>query len=52
MLDKILCFVFGHQPTQLDTNEKTARCSRCGKKLSVSYDMAYGDTIVECVIEE
>ena len=45
-LKKIICKIFGHVPTELNVEFKTATCYRCNAILSVSYDMAYGETIV------
>lgn len=43
----ILCKIFGHKITDLNVHRRFAHCARCDKSLKVSYDMAYGDTIVE-----
>ncbi len=51
-MKKFLCKIFGHVPIDLDIKIATATCRRCGKKLKVSYDMCYGDTIVEGVIDD
>lgn len=44
---RIICYLFGHKPIGIDTKRSFARCDRCGLALKVSYDMSYGDTIVE-----
>jgi len=44
---KLLCKIFGHIPFRVNIRCMTAYCYRCGVKLDVSYDMTYGDTIVE-----
>ena len=46
------CRIFGHIPVKVDTRKHTAICRRCGKLLEVTYDMAYGETVVVKVIEE
>lgn len=52
-MNEFLCKIFGHIPTDdLNVRERTARCRRCKKKLRVSYDMAYGNTVVEGEIED
>ncbi len=43
---KLFCKLLGHKPTKIDADQKTARCGRCGRLLEVTYDMAYGDTII------
>jgi hypothetical protein len=48
----LLCRIFGHAPTDVNTQEFTARCDRCGRGLWVSYDMLYGETIVTGVQPE
>lgn len=42
----ILCKIFGHKLTDLCAKRATAMCDRCWKLLKVSYDMAYGETVV------
>ena len=42
----IRCKLLGHVPTRVDTQNFRATCARCRVTLSVSYDMAYGETIV------
>lgn len=44
---KLLCSAFGHWVINIDTENFTAECGRCRKKLKVSYDMKNGETIVE-----
>ena len=48
-MKKLWCRILGHQPTKLNVKEMTAICRRCQAVLVVSYDMAYGCTIVEGV---
>ena len=43
---KILCKIFGHKLTAIDTKRRFARCARCDKGLKISYDMLYGETYV------
>lgn len=49
---KLLCRLFGHRVNSLDVNSRTACCSRCNATLLVSYDMAYGGTVVEGILRE
>lgn len=42
----IICKLFGHKVTGLQTKRLFARCDRCDKGLKVSYDMSYGQTLV------
>jgi hypothetical protein len=44
--DLIICWLFGHMPTKVDTKNMSALCGRCGVKLDVGYDMYWGDTEV------
>ena len=46
MAKKLFCKLLGHKPAKIDADQKTARCGRCGRLLEVTYDMAYGDTII------
>lgn len=41
----------GGNPINLDVESKETDCSRCGERLAVTYDVAYGERIVEGVIE-
>jgi len=45
---KILCKLFGHRIKHgtINTHRMNATCAWCEKKLKVSYDMSYGETIV------
>jgi hypothetical protein len=43
---KFLCKLLDHKLYNIDVTEKTAHCRRCGKKFRVTYDMAYGNTII------
>lgn len=45
---ELLCKIFGHRIDYktLDTHRMTSLCKWCDKKLKVSYDMSYGQTIV------
>lgn len=43
---KLLCKIFGHSPTLIRTDRCYAECKRCNIGLKVSYDMAYGYTMV------
>jgi len=42
----ILCKIFGHRITGLETKRFYAYCKRCEKGLKVSYDYSYGETVV------
>jgi hypothetical protein len=46
-----LCKLIGCVPVDINTDEATAVCGRCGKQLNVEYDMSYGDTIVTGLAE-
>lgn len=48
----ILCKLLWHIPIEIDYENRTAKCKRCGKKLQVCYDMCYGETVVEGIIED
>lgn len=50
MLNKIICWLLGHRISNLDVRNRAACCSRCNAKLTVSYDMAYGGTVVESAV--
>lgn len=41
---KIICFTVGHYWINLNTQNHTADCSRCGDSYNVSYDMCYSGT--------
>ena len=43
---KIICYIFGHIPTEVNRNKCTAVCKRCRSKLRIFYDMMYGETVV------
>jgi len=43
----ILCKILGHRIEGLQTHRKFAWCARCRKGLKVSYDPAYGETVVD-----
>ncbi len=45
-MKRIFCILLGHIPININRKEFTAICYRCGKKLEVSYDMTYGETVV------
>ena len=45
-MKEIICKIFGHRVTGLNTKRHFAWCKRCDKGLKVSYDMSYGDTLV------
>lgn len=42
----LICKIFGHRVTGLNTKRHFAWCDRCDKGLKVSYDMGYGETLV------
>lgn len=46
-MKNILCKIFGHKITGLHTYRRFAMCERCNKGLKVSYDMTYGETVVD-----
>ena len=50
MLKKLFCKLFGHVPTRVNVRRRVAICDRCGVGLRVTYDMSYGETIVESEI--
>lgn len=45
-MKNLICNIFGHRIVRLNTKRMFAWCDRCDKGLKVSYDMAYGETIV------
>ena len=49
--NRLECMILGHL-LDVNVSTKTAKCYRCGRKFKVSYDMAYGATIIEKEIEE
>lgn len=48
----IICKIIGHKEHKVNTNNMTAICKRCNKKLEVSYDMLYGETIIVKAIDD
>jgi hypothetical protein len=51
-MKKFICKIFGHQLSIVNVENRTSYCRRCGVKLSVSYDMSYGETIIEGNFDE
>lgn len=47
MKNNIICKIFGHKIIGLNVKRRFAKCGRCYKGLKVSYDMSYGETIVD-----
>ncbi len=49
-MTNIKCWILGHVPVNIDEGlgyaYPRADCDRCGDKLAVMYDMAYGNTVV------
>lgn len=42
----LICKIFGHKISSLNTKRQYAKCFRCMKGLKVSYDFSYGETVV------
>lgn len=45
-MNTIICSIFGHKLTNLNTRRHFAWCDRCAKGLEVTYDMMFGETVV------
>ncbi len=51
-MKKILCAILGHWVGELSVGLAQAKCGRCLRTYHAHYDMSYGETVFDKLIEK